>query len=164
MNGHGTAGPVAHRAPRRDGDTERVVDELERLAAAAVGMTTRILGEHRRHAEMTLPQWRVLVIAGSREDGHAVGEIAARIGASVPSTSRLVRRLERQALVTAARDETDRRVTRVRATPDGLAARNELVDRRQTLIRGAIAGLDLPPTAPLSEGLRVIADAMGRFA
>ena len=70
------------------------------------------------------------LVVGAATDGIRVGEIAGRIGSAVPTTSRLVRRLERRGLVAAERDEADRRATLVRLTPtgDGFEAPSSIAD------------------------------------
>ena len=96
---------------------ERIVEAIEGLVVEAVGITTVALVQATPGIDLSLPQWRALVVVGSSETGMRVGEVAGRIGSAVPTTSRLVRRLERRGLLEAVRDETDRRATIVRLTP-----------------------------------------------
>lgn len=86
---------------------ERVVEAIERLMIEAVGITTVALSQASPEMELSVPQWRALVVVGAREQGIRIGELAARIGSAVPTTSRLVRRLERRGLVRSERDEVD---------------------------------------------------------
>ncbi|HET7029115.1 MAG TPA: MarR family transcriptional regulator [Candidatus Limnocylindrales bacterium] len=129
----------------------------------SVGITTIALGQASPDVELSFPQWRALVVVGSTHDGIRVGEIAGRIGSAVPTTSRLVRRLERRGLVTAERDEADRRATRVRLTPLGEAIRVALVDRRRELVRAALARRAGPLSTDLLTGLAEISEALQRF-
>lgn len=145
-------------------DASRVADRVERLAFVVVGLTSRMLGEADVSAHMTLPQWRVLVLAGEGPDGLTVGDIAARIGASAPSTSRLVRRLQRQGLVAPERDAADRRVTRIRTTQRGSDVRAALVTRRRQAIADALEALGEPLPSDLEDGLAVVVAALERFA
>lgn len=55
----------------------QVVEALERLVTAAVGLTTVVLGEAGVASELTLPQWRILVVV-AESDGSRVGEVAGR--------------------------------------------------------------------------------------
>jgi DNA-binding MarR family transcriptional regulator len=141
---------------------ERIVRAIERLVVEAIGITTVALTEARPEVELTLPQWRVLVVVGASGDGLRVGEIAARIGSTVPTTSRLVRRVERRGLVATVRDESDRRATLVRLTADGETYRTSLVERRQQLIRTSLSeGRPLPPR--LAADLERIGDALAMY-
>src|SRR5664279_6626766 len=73
--------------------------DLERIAVGAVGLTTRALAEADTGFELTFPQWRALLVLGAGDDGARIGEVATRVGVTVPATSRLLRRLERRGLV-----------------------------------------------------------------
>jgi DNA-binding MarR family transcriptional regulator len=58
----------------------------------------------------------------AEEDGISQAELARRQRVEAPSMCRMVDRLERDGLVSRERDLSDRRVIRVRITPDGRAA------------------------------------------
>ena len=121
----------------------QVVEALERLVTAAVGLTTTVLGEVSVAGELTLPQWRILVVV-TGSDGSRVGEVASKVGISLPAASRLVRRLERRGFVTADRDEGDRRATNVRPTEEGLRLWQEVVGRRRRRLVAALDFLEEP--------------------
>lgn len=110
---------------------------IERLMSAGIGITVRAIGGSPAAASLTVVQWRALVIAASRE-GPRVGELAAHLGVSVPSASRLIRRLEVRGLVVTARAEGDRRVTIVSLTKAGRALVDDVIARRRDLIDRAI--------------------------
>lgn len=114
-------------------------------------------------SELTLFQWRCLVIAGEEREGKRVGEIATRIGVSLPSASRLCRRLERRGLVASARDEKDRRATVIRLSPAGLKVREDIIATRHRLIEDVLDQLPRPPTEPFLAELEAIADAFERY-
>jgi DNA-binding MarR family transcriptional regulator len=82
---------------------------------------------------------------------------------SLPSTSRLVRRLERRGLVTTERDADDRRATLVRMTRLGRGLRDEVIHRRRAMMEGAI--LSHAPNLPrgLAPGLAAIARAFDEY-
>ena len=142
---------------------EQIVQAIERLVVASVGITTVALEQAGPAIELTFAQWRALLIVGSSDEGIRVGALASRIGSAVPTTSRLVRRLEARAMVTAQRDETDRRATVVRLTPAGMRTRAAIVARRAELIRDALA--EVGPVSPdLGDGLAQITEALRRFA
>jgi len=132
---------------------------LERLIFAGVALTSRALAEATPGLELTLPQWRAIVVLGESADGARVSEVATRVGGSLPGTSRLLRRLERRGLVSARQDHQDHRATRVRLTPDGTAARNAVLEyRRRTIRRVARAA---SPSPALTEELERMAAAIG---
>jgi DNA-binding MarR family transcriptional regulator len=138
-----------------------IIDSLELLMFTAIGMTAVALSAAAA-SDLTLPQWRALVVVG-RMGRARVGDVAGAIGNSLPSASRLVRRLERQGLVATARDDTDRRATVVELTPKGRQVREEVVTRRRALMDAALA--DQAPRLPsdLRAGLATIAHAFNRY-
>jgi DNA-binding MarR family transcriptional regulator len=137
-----------------------IVDAIERLVFAGVALTTRALSEARADLDLTLAQWRVLVILGEAEDGATVSQVAARIGVTLPATSRQLRRLEQRGLLEIGPDQRDRRATRVRLTSLGRTARDDVVSFRREKIAEIAAELDLDPGLALP--LTLIADAVDR--
>jgi DNA-binding MarR family transcriptional regulator len=142
---------------------ERIVEAVERLMVESVGITAVALGQASPDIELSFHQWRALVVVGARDAGIRVGDIAGRIGSAVPTTSRLVRRLERRGLVVSERDEADRRATLVRLTPAGDRIRQTLVARRRELVRDALAADAAPLSTTLLDGLGQIGEALGRY-
>jgi DNA-binding MarR family transcriptional regulator len=127
----------------------------------AVGMTAIALSAASA-GELTLSQWRALVVIG-RNERVRVGDISAAIGMSLPSSSRLVRRLERHGLVTTERDEEDRRATLVRMTQKGTRLRNRVLDRRRALMDAALTAHVRRLPRNLSTGLATIARALEAY-
>ena len=141
---------------------DRLVNALERLVVGAVGMTTAALESFAPAVDLTLPQWRALVVV-AQANGIRVGEIASRVGMSVPSTSRLVRRLERRGLVLTGRDDSDRRATIVRPTAEGTELWSTLVEHRRRLIGELIESLPQPLPTSLTDDLEALESAFGRY-
>ena len=135
-----------------------IVDALERIVFAGVALTTRALSETRADLDLTLAQWRVLVVLGESEDGATISQVAARIGVTLPATSRQLRRLERRGLVDVGPDQRDRRATRVRLTSLGQSARDDVVSFRRRRIAQISASLDLDPA--MATQLARIAEAL----
>ena len=135
-----------------------IVDAIEQLVFAGVALTTRALSEARADLDLTLAQWRVLVVLGEEADGATISQVAGRIGVTLPATSRQLRRLQRRGLVDVRRDERDRRATRVRLTDLGQAARDDVISFRRERIAEAAASLDLDPT--MASPLARIAEAL----
>lgn len=115
-----------------------VVMWLERIVFGGVAITTEAL-VHAPGEELTFTQWRALLFVGEDDYGCRVGEVASRLHSSLPTASRLLRRLERRGLLTLERDEEDRRATRARLTPVGVDLRSSVLDYRRNEI-AAIAG------------------------
>ncbi len=69
--------------------------------------------------DLTMPQFKTLMIVTSSSQGVTVGQIAKRIGVGLPTVSGIVDRLYEHGLVTRGEDPDDRRVTRVMATEKG---------------------------------------------
>jgi DNA-binding MarR family transcriptional regulator len=138
--------------------------DLERLAVGAVGLTTRALAQADTGFELTFPQWRALLLLGASDDGARIGEVAARLGATVPATGRLLRRLERRGLTVLSVDELDRRATRVRLSDGGQLVRAAILGRRRAMIRDIAAAFPEPGRLNLVDGLGAIAAELERFA
>ena len=124
--------------------TEDLVSVLERLVVGSVAITARAIAA--ADAELTFMQWRVLLVVGEREDGHAVGEIATRIGAHASPASRVVSRLKRRGLVSTSKGEPDKRVVCVRLTEAGRNLRARVLALRGRDIAQVIAAASTTPT------------------
>ncbi len=139
---------------------QRILDAIDELALELVAVTARALSDAVNDLDLTLSQWRVLVVIGQRRAPLRVGEIAARIDASLPSTSRILRRLERRGLISTRRDERDRRATLVRLTPSGVSARRKVMNSRQHSVAAALADGEGPIPDGLADGLEAIVRAL----
>jgi len=137
--------------------------DLERIVVGAVGLTTRALAQADTGFELTFPQWRAILVLGEREDGARIGEVATRVGVTVPATSRLLRRLERRGLAALAPDERDRRAKRARLTDRGRAVREAIREHRRAALRDIAARLSAPDGFALQAGLRAIASELEQF-
>ena len=141
-----------------------IADDLERIAIGAVGLTTRALAMAETDFELTFPQWRAILVVGEDPGGARVGEVATRVGVTLPATSRLLRRLERRGLTTLAADKVDRRATRVRLTPRGRDIRSAILAHRRAALDEIAARLPEPERLDLAVGLRWIAAELERLA
>ncbi len=138
-----------------------LVDAVERLVRVGVSLTTHALAEA-PGAELTLQQWRVLVLVAEGE-GLRVGEVAARVGLGFPSASRLVGRLEAAGLVRHDRDPDDGRASRVAATARGRRVAGSVIDRRRSLIAEAL-GTSGPFDERVSAGIERLGRALDHLA
>lgn len=128
--------PATQGRDEGEGRTSLAV-ALERLLSAGIGITAWAIGRSEHAASLTMVQWRLLVIAGARQEPR-VGELAAHLGISVPSASRLIRRLEMRGLVETARAEGDRRATIVTLTSRGRELVDDVMAQRRELIGQAL--------------------------
>ena len=137
-----------------------VLDQLERIATEMVAATNTALASAIGTGELSIQQWRLVIILGGAPGPLRLNEIAWRVNASMPSTSRLVQRMERRGLVSTAPDPLDGRGRRVELTHKGETVRAQVIGRRRQLIEDCLAGLRLDPAtiAILTE----VADGLAR--
>ncbi len=140
--------------------TARLIAAIEGLVVEGVGITALSLAEAGPGVELSLIQWRALVIIGSSTDGVRVGEIARLSGSAAPAVSRLLRRLERRGFITSERDESDRRATIVRLTDLGETVRSDIVRLRQRIIASALAHHPVVPSTDVVDALLDITVAL----
>lgn len=93
------------------------------LARAVVGLLDSLLDLLGRHG-LSPARWRLLIalLFQSEGEGTTIGALAAHLGVKEPTVTATVDRLEREGLVRRMRDESDRRLVRVVATPEAAAA------------------------------------------
>ena len=144
-----------------DAATIEAVDVLELIARATIDVTTRVLAEATPGLDLSLLQWRALVVIGDDATGARVGQVGERVGVPLPAASRLVQRLRRRGLVHLERDSDDGRATRVRLTHVGNQTRSSVLARRRHLISEALGQTLLPAEAV--HGLRVVAERFDRL-
>lgn len=143
-------------------DVAAIATALEQVFFAAVGVTAVALGQARVSEDLTIVQWRALVLLRAR-DGVRVGQLASGLGMSLPSASRLATRMERRGFVTTARAHDDRRGTVVTITDVGETIRQTVIASRQELLREALArhADAFPPGT--ERVLNAVADALTRY-
>jgi DNA-binding MarR family transcriptional regulator len=141
---------------------QSVLDSLEQLIFAAVGLTTIAL-EHAAPDELTLQQWRAMVVIG-RADAVRISDVASEIGISLPSASRLVARLDDRGYVSMTRDDRDRRVIRISLTARGSRVRRAVIQHRRFLVLAALGGSGVSVSDALAEELATLAEAFERYA
>lgn len=114
---------------------------LERIVVGSVSVTARAVAD--AAPELSLLQWRVLVVLAGQPDGATVTEVAERIGSRLPATSRLLGRMRTRDLVTMRKDHPDARVTTVVLTPQGAALWERVAGRRRDDLAEATAAARL---------------------
>ena len=142
--------------------TDELVEAIERLMVEAIGVTAIALAQAGPDVELSFLQWRAMAVVGA-SGGIRVGALAGRIGSTVPTTSRLVRRLELRGLVVAEQDAVDRRATRVRLSETGDSMHRTLVARREARVRDALERCGTESSPDLVAGLQRIGDALRAY-
>ena len=137
-----------------------IAESLEQIIFAGVALTTVAIGAARPHFDLTFPQWRVLVVLGESDTGMRIGEVARRVGVTLPATSRQVHRLERRGLIEVRPDDHDRRASRAHLTVAGREAQGAVVAHRRARIAQIAAPLEGDPV--LRDGIVRIAEAFSR--
>jgi DNA-binding MarR family transcriptional regulator len=134
-----------------------LVADLDRLARALVAATAVAIAAATPTHELTIQQWRIVVLLAWR-GSMRLRDVAAALHASQPSASRLVSRLERDRLVERLPAPGDGRGTIVHLTGDGLAIHDAVVGFRRREFERVLSGLSLP--SGTSSSLAAIADAL----
>ena len=75
-------------SPKATADAS-ITEDLERIAVGMVGLTTRALAHAESDLELTFPQWRAILVVGADADGARIGEVASRVGGTIPGIARL---------------------------------------------------------------------------
>lgn len=141
--------------------SEEFLEALELLVFGAIGLTSFALAQS-SPADLTLHQWRALVVIG-RAGTIRVGEVALQIGTALPATSRLLSRLESRGYLTSARDEMDRRATNVELTPLGQRVRKAVIQTRRQLMQDALARREGRLPNDLLQGLHALGKAFAPY-
>jgi DNA-binding MarR family transcriptional regulator len=134
---------------------DETVDSLAGIVFGGVAITASALEYATDGQELTFTQWRAILVVGERDDGRRVGEVAGFVNAALPTTSRLLRRLERRGLLVLERDEQDRRATRARLTDAGVRVRSSVLAYRRDEIAAIVD--EVKPPASADRALRDLA-------
>ena len=102
------------------------------------------------------PGQEVLLKALFEKDGQTMSELASTLSVQPPTVTKTVTRLAAQNLVERRHSETDKRLSRVHLTEDGIE-RIKLIDKAwKRLEKEAVAGLDVKERKRLRKILRQI--------
>ena len=129
---------------------------LETEAVLSIVRTAGLLGQQiadalRPHG-LTTTQYNVLrILRGMGEEGLCRYEVGERLLTPVPDVTRLLDRLEEAGFVGRSRDPEDRRQSRARISPRGLALLERLDDTLDELHRRQVGHLGEPRLRQLIE-------------
>ncbi|MHB8681623.1 MAG: MarR family winged helix-turn-helix transcriptional regulator [Acidimicrobiales bacterium] len=124
-----------------------------------VGIAVRSLAADEEH-EVTLPQYRTLV-ALSYGGPSRLADLAAELGVSPSTATRMCDRLVRKGLITRTRDDVDRREVNLAVTDEGRKVVDEVIERRRVEVREILKSIPDDARSQLLTSLQVLAVAAG---
>jgi DNA-binding MarR family transcriptional regulator len=116
-------------------DTDELVEAFLEASRALVAVAVRSIAA--APVEVTLPQWRVLVLLSSLGQ-QTVGELAVELGVNSSNATRVCDRLEQLGLVRRRRSSADRRIVRVALTAEGTRVVEAVVSSRREDVRDVV--------------------------
>ncbi|MCB1057912.1 MAG: MarR family transcriptional regulator [Acidobacteria bacterium] len=143
---------IRQRTPFRSPEEEAYLN-LQRTAAHLLQAHAAFLRSYR----LTPTQYNVLrILRGSHPDALACREVGERMVTPVPDVTRLLDRLEAQALVERQRDLGDRRIVQVGITEAGLEALAAVDGPLAKWLSERLGGLGADELRQLSRSLEVL--------
>jgi DNA-binding MarR family transcriptional regulator len=143
-----------------DEDPARTVEALMTASRALVGITARSLAA--LSAEVTLPQFRALVVLASRGPQRPA-DISAELAVAPSTGTRMCERLVRKGLARRTRSESDRREVRVRLTPEGRELVELALRKRHDELAAIVAATSGHWSPAVVEALQAFASAAGEL-
>ena len=138
--------------------SEPVVDAVVGASRALVAIAARSLGE--AGEEVTLPQYRALVVLASRGPQRVV-DLAGFLDVTASTATRMCDRLVRKGLIRRQRQASDRRSVRVSISPAGSRLVATVTRRRRREIQAIVDRMAPADREQLVATLRMFAAAAG---
>jgi DNA-binding MarR family transcriptional regulator len=135
-----------------------VVDALLSASRALVGIAARSLAG--LDAEVTLPQFRTLMVLAARGPQRAV-DVSDELGVNPSTGTRMSDRLVRKGLIRRSRGAGDRRVVRLALTPAGRDLVVAVTEQRRAELGRLVAAIPTESHATLVSALRAVTEAAG---
>ncbi len=133
-----------------------LVDALLDASRALVGVAARSIAG----IDVTLPQYRALVVVGSRP-GVSVGDLAEALDIHPTTATRMCDRLVAKALVRRVQASEDRRGVELHLTAAGRRLLARVLDRRRRDVAAIVARLGSDVTDEAVRALAAFAAAAG---
>jgi len=140
---------------------QELVEGLVAASRAMVALAARSLAG--LDADVTLPQFRALVVLASRGPQRSA-DISAELGVNPSTGSRMCDRLVRKGLVRRTRTAGDRRVVRLTLTAAGRELVAEVTRRRRHDLSRLVATMPVSTHAGFVRGLRAFTTAAGELS
>jgi DNA-binding MarR family transcriptional regulator len=153
-------GGRAGAAPRQAGSRDELVDALLTASRVMVGLAARSVAE--LDSDVTLPQYRALVVLASRGPQRVV-DISTELGVNSSTGTRMCERLVRKELVSRERSDIDRREVRLALTPTGRHLVQEVTRRRRAELARIVDTVPELWQEPVSAALRSLALTAGEM-
>jgi DNA-binding MarR family transcriptional regulator len=141
-----------------DASPDSATDLLITASRALVAIAAKSLA--RVEDQVTLPQYRALVVLASREGLRPI-DLADALDVSPSTATRMCDRLVRKELVERVHSDSDRREVVLRLSPDGRALVGEVTSQRRRDLRRVVARISAEDQSRLIEALRIFNDAAG---
>lgn len=138
--------------------TDTLAESVLWASRALVAVAARSLAV--AEDEVTLPQYRALVVLASRGP-QRMAEVAAALDVSPSTATRLSDRLAAKRLVTRQEVADDRRQVLLALAPRGRRLLQKVTDRRVRDIRAIVDRVPPPDRGTVERGLRALAQAAG---
>jgi DNA-binding MarR family transcriptional regulator len=133
---------------------DQLVEALLSASRVMVGLAARSLAD--LDSEVTLPQYRALVVLASRGPQRVV-DISAELGVNSSTGTRMCERLVRKGLIRRERSDTDRREVRLTLTSSGEYLVEEVTRRRRSELVRLVDTVPEVWHEPLTAALRSLA-------
>lgn len=138
-----------------------VIDALLSASRAMVAIAARSLLD--LDADVTLPQYRVLVVLASR-GGQRVVDIAAEFQVDASAATRMCDRLVRKGLIRRDRSEGDRREVVLALTPAGRNLVRSVTSRRRREFARLVDSLDPAVFEAVTMAMRALTTSAGEIS
>jgi DNA-binding MarR family transcriptional regulator len=137
---------------------DSLLPSLEAIVMGSVAITARALAD--AGSELTIVQWRVLVVLHASDEPMTIGELARQMQASPSAMSRLARRLMARGYLASHAKRADRRERRVVVSERGRDLVERILAIRDTELIGLrIDAADSAAVVRLAEAFAAIAGA-----
>ena len=137
-----------------------LVDALLSASRAMVAIAARSLAD--LDAEVTLPQYRALVVLASRGPQRVI-DISNELGVNPSTGTRMCDRLVRKKLIRRYRSTADRREVRLTLTPAGRHLVQEVTDRRREELVRVVETMPASWLRPVTAALRSLSTSVGEL-
>lgn len=138
-----------------------MIEAAVRASRALVALAARSLADS--DEDVTLPQYRVLVVLGTRGPRPA-SSLAAALGVAPPTATRMCDRLVRKGLISRRTNERDRRQVMLSLTPAGRKLLDTVAAHRREEIVDLLGGVPKERHPSLVEAFHLFAGAAGELA
>jgi DNA-binding MarR family transcriptional regulator len=145
---------------RAPASRDTLVQAFLSASRAMVALAARSLAE--LDAEVTLPQYRALVVLASRGPQRVI-DISTELEVTPSTGTRMCDRLVRKGLIRRYRTPADRREVRLTLTPAGRHLVQQVTTRRRDALVTIVDSMPAEWDQPVATALRTFADALGEL-